>query len=110
MHIIIWTVAIVGALIITIKFDLDKPTFIVLGLIFGALMKFIHKKHEDAKAIEKMDRIYDELERAYKKALQNRDKPLALELGRQYYSFYRPDGKSTLYDEQAIANDLASIH
>jgi len=124
MYIIIWIVAFVGAFLIGIKFVLEPFTIIVFIFIFGALMTFIYKKHEEAKEIEeeakeieeeakeieKMDRIYNELEREYKKALQNRDKPLALELGRKYYSFYRPDGRLTLYDEQAIANDLASIH
>ena len=109
MQIIIWIVALVGSFIIGVKFDLETFPLFVCYFIFGFLMTFIYKKHEEAKEREKMDRIYNELEREYKKALQNWDKPLALELGRKYYSFYRPDGKSTLYDEQAIANDLASI-
>ena len=116
MYIIIWIVAFVGAFLIGIKFVLEPFTIIVFIFIFGALMTFIYKKHEEAKEIEKeakeieeMDRIYNELEREYKKALQNRDKPLALELGRKYYSFYRSHGRLTLYDEQAIANDLSSI-
>lgn len=53
---------------------------------------------------EKAQSIYED----YKKALANGNKPLALELGRKYYGTLR-GGDLTIYDEQAIANDLSTI-
>ncbi|MBK7885175.1 MAG: hypothetical protein IPJ81_16330 [Chitinophagaceae bacterium] len=48
------------------------------------------------------------LKEDYQLALRDNNKQLALKLGREYYSALR-NGTLTLYDEQAIANDLASI-
>jgi hypothetical protein len=44
----------------------------------------------------------------YDQAIKNKDKALALELGRKYYSALRM-GQLTIYDEQAITNDLSTI-
>lgn len=45
---------------------------------------------------------------AYHQALKDGNRALALELGRHYYSLMR-DGNLTIYDEQAITNDLSTI-
>lgn len=79
----------------------------ILGIIFLPLVLaaciwwylFIKKK-ERAKALL--------LKGAYDKAIAAGDRKAALEAGRAYYSSLR-DGKLTIYDEQAIANDLATI-
>ena len=55
----------------------------------------------------------DETERlriAYEEALAGTDKADALEKGRDYYRAQRGDGSLTLYDEQAIANDLETMN
>lgn len=46
---------------------------------------------------------------AYLSAISRGDKAAALMLGRVYYASARDDGKLTIYDEQAIANDLATM-
>ncbi|MEI6949746.1 hypothetical protein V9K67_21340 [Paraflavisolibacter sp. H34] len=44
----------------------------------------------------------------YDQALRSGDKRAALEAGRRYYSLLR-DGNLTVYDEQALANDLNTM-
>lgn len=48
------------------------------------------------------------LEEAYRNALVAGDKQKALQAGRAYYKAKR-GGRLTIYDEQAITNDLAAI-
>jgi len=48
------------------------------------------------------------LRKQYQDALNGTDKGAALKAGRAFYSDLR-DGKLTIYDEQAITNDLASM-
>ena len=49
-----------------------------------------------------------ELQEAYQRALASGDKQAALYAGRAYYSKLR-GGKLTIYDEQAITNDLSAM-
>ena len=49
------------------------------------------------------------LKKAYDDALKSGDKALALEKGRAYYASKRESGKLTIYDEQAIQNDLSAM-
>lgn len=49
-----------------------------------------------------------ELWSAYQRALASGDKRAALEAGRAYYSRLR-GGKLTIYDEQALTNDLSTM-
>ena len=49
------------------------------------------------------------IKEAYENALKNKNKSLVLKLGREYYSSLRADGNLTIYDEQAIQNDLLSM-
>jgi hypothetical protein len=60
----------------------------------------------------KRRRIYklqlEEMKDEYHEAIRKGDKREALELGRKYYSALR-GGFLSIYDEQAIANDLSSI-
>lgn len=48
------------------------------------------------------------LKQRYELALRGKDKQVALAAGRAYYSELR-GGNLTIYDEQAIANDLAAM-
>lgn len=50
-----------------------------------------------------------QLKENYDDALRGTDKRVALETGRAYYSALREDGKLTIYDEQAITNDLSAM-
>lgn len=49
-----------------------------------------------------------ELWQAYHQAIQDGNKRLALQLGRNYYSTLR-GGKLSVFDELSIANDLSTI-
>jgi len=58
--------------------------------------------------INKQEKI-KQLKENYDEALSGTDKKTVVDAGRAYYSALREDGKLTIYDEQAIANDLASM-
>lgn len=75
----------------------DKLLFglIIIGLI---IWYFIYRQQQ----IEKLKNEYDN-------ALQGIDKKKALESGRKYYAALRNKGKLTIYDEQAITNDLVAM-
>jgi len=49
------------------------------------------------------------LHQAYRTALSGTDKRTALAAGRAYYSALRKGGSLTIYDEQAITNDLSTM-
>ena len=51
----------------------------------------------------------EQIESDYYDALKCSDKAEALRLGRIYYGSLREDGNVTIYDEQAITNDLNSM-
>ncbi|MDP1843349.1 MAG: hypothetical protein Q8K64_08010 [Sediminibacterium sp.] len=51
-----------------------------------------------------------ELKKEYDQSLRGKDKKRALDAGRAYYSAIRGFGKLTIYDEQAITNDLSSMN
>jgi len=58
-------------------------------------------------AIKKQNEL-SRLKQNYKDALNSYDKAKALQAGRNYYSYLR-GGKLTIYDEQAITNDLMTM-
>lgn len=72
----------------------------IITLIVGYLLLYF-LKHRTIK------KYYSE----YQKALYSGDRVNALNLGRRYYARVRGgvfgSGKLTIYDEQAISNDLA---
>lgn len=76
---------------------------VVIMLIFVAIM-FIGL-HFFKKQKEKLRLLKEE----YDNALRGNDKKRALDAGRAYYSSLRGQGKLTIYDEQAITNDLAAM-
>lgn len=51
-----------------------------------------------------------ELWQRYNQLLRGSDKRAALQAGRAYYSALRKGLTLTIYDEQAIANDLATMN
>lgn len=84
----------------------DKVPTVIVGLIMTVGMVFLYfylisqEKNE-----ERLERI----QTRYYDALQGSDKSEALRLGRIYYGSLRDDGNVTIYDEQAINNDLNSM-
>ncbi len=81
---------------------MPSSTFVIIVLIFFGLIWYVvysEMKHHKLKA-----RLKDE----YAKALRSGDKQKALEAGRKYYAKLR-GGRLTIYDEQAITNDLSTM-
>lgn len=66
-----------------------------------ALIEF--SKFEEEKRLKLADEIYQE----YQRAIKSGNKMEALSLGRDYYRTLREDEALSIYDEQAIANDLS---
>ena len=75
-------------------------TFIVIVIIGIAIFILT--------AIAKSNKL-KRLKENYDNALEGTDKRAALAAGRAYYSALREDGKLTIYDEQAITNDLGAM-
>ena len=78
--------------------------FLVTGsLVIGIWV--VVAAYADSEAADETER----LRIAYREALAGTDKADALEKGRAYYRAQRGDGSLTIYDEQAIANDLETM-
>ena len=72
--------------------------FVIIGII---VIRKLAKKRRSEQA---QHRLWSE----YRDALRSGDKQSALRLGRQYYSDVR-GGKLSMYDEEAMNNDLAAM-
>lgn len=91
--------------------------FIIVSLIiagWGILMIYLTKKGEEIVEKEKIDEAnriekIKLLESIYQSNLCGTNKSEALRSGRAYYSSLRKDDILTIYDEQAISNDLNSM-
>lgn len=71
--------------------------FIVVALIIGVIASNGEtKKRED-------------LKNKYYQSLKGSDRRAALEAGRAYYSSLRKGKELTIYDEQAISNDMSTM-
>jgi len=81
--------------------------FWLIGFAIIAIMVLIKRPKllREEKRIKDTKRIKIE----YGEALKANDKGKALRLGREYYGLLRDDGRITIYDEQAITNDLNSM-
>jgi len=75
--------------------------FWIIIAIVAAVAIFMGIEAEKAKAV---------LKKNYELALQGNNKQHALAAGRAYYSSIRKDNKLTIYDEQAIANDISVMN
>ncbi|GAA4748935.1 hypothetical protein GCM10023229_31970 [Flavisolibacter ginsenosidimutans] len=71
-------------------------------------MILIYRSFGKGKKADHEAEFLAKLEQQYKEALRSSDKHRALELGRNYYR-YKRNGELTVYDEQALANDLATM-
>ncbi len=74
-------------------------SIIWITLIIGGVIALIYLQQKN---IRKFKAEYEE-------ALQGLDKRKALEAGRKYYRCLRAKGVLTIYDEQAITNDMAAM-
>jgi hypothetical protein len=68
---------------------------LVVAIVIAAIVM-------QAKAKAKLKKAYDE-------ALRGTNKKVALDAGRKYYASLRKDGRLTIYDEQAITNDVNAM-
>lgn len=75
---------------------------VILILIIAVIVIAIAMANSSAKKLA-------ELKRRYEGALRGSDKRLALDCGRAYYSALRKKKMLTIYDEQAISNDLTTM-
>lgn len=74
-----------------------------LGVLFIlAIIYLIRGVNKNKKRIRQAKQQYDQ-------AIQEGGRAKALQLGRLYYSMLR-GGRLTIYDEQAITNDLSTIN
>lgn len=71
----------------------------ILILLIAMVAYYIHSSHK---------RIATLKER-YEASLSGTDKRVALDAGRSYYSSLRKGKTLTIYDEQAITNDLSTM-
>jgi hypothetical protein len=78
----------------------DSVSSIILLIIIAVGAIYFFQKQK-----EKLRLLKEE----YNTALRGKDKKRALEAGRNYYSAMRHNKKLTIYDEQAITNDLATM-
>jgi hypothetical protein len=75
------------------------PFLVIIAIVFALIFMSNNAK---AKELEALKQEYD-------RALLSGDKKAALTAGRNYYSRLR-NGKLTIYDEQAITNDLTAMN
>ena len=69
--------------------------------IIGICLLAFGRIYENQK-LKKLKKIYDN-------ALHGSDKKAALEAGKKYYAFKRPDGNPTIYDGIKIRTDISTI-
>ncbi|WP_300597338.1 hypothetical protein [Niabella sp.] len=81
---------------------------VILALIVSSIRQKVKEDQEKRRLQEERQQLAEELRRAYDEALRSGNKMDALAAGRAYYSHLR-DGQLTLFDEQAIANDLSAM-
>ncbi len=76
----------------------------------GVLAYEIYRKIKGKNEKLKQKRLYiEQVESQYRQALLGTDRAKALELGRLYYSHKHWAGILTIYDEQALNNDLSTM-
>jgi type II secretory pathway pseudopilin PulG len=76
--------------------------FIALAITAVIIMAVIQNNINKRKKIQKLKMAYEQL-------LKGNNKKMALDAGRAYYSALRKNKVLTIYDEQAITNDLGAM-
>ena len=82
---------------------MEKEQLILYSLV-GIISFFILRAFY--RGIKGRRMLKERLTKEYRKALDGTDRQIALNAGRNYYQFFRSDGRLTIYDEQAIDNDM----
>jgi hypothetical protein len=77
--------------------------FVIIASVFFIFLKKQKKDEAKRKANIKL------LKEKYDAAIKIGDKQEALACGRKYYAALRDGKRLTIYDEQAISNDLAAM-
>ena len=80
----------------------------ILGGIYWT-NKGVKNKNRIEEEEERQIMLAEKLKNDYFESLKGLDKSKALQLGREYYGSLREDGRITIYDEQAITNDINSM-
>lgn len=78
---------------------------IIVIILIGIVLMALRDNKDNASYREKVKHM----QHLYDAALKGKDRKAALEAGRSYYSIARKGGAPTLYDEQAMANDLSTM-
>ncbi|MFB6456550.1 hypothetical protein ACE38W_14865 [Chitinophaga sp. Hz27] len=81
-----------------------KALFIILFIMVAMLIPVLMQRQRR----KDQDRLIGEAKAKYSECLKGTDKAAALATGRDYYAMLR-GGKLSVYDEQAIANDLSTM-
>ena len=91
---------------------MEISVILIAVVVVGAFFLWMNeseKKQGEAEKLGKEHKLLAEtLEAEYRKARLSGDKSKALEAGRAYYAHLR-QGTLTIYDEQALSNDLATM-
>ena len=89
----------------------DYWIMVIVTLAFIVMFFAIPKKRVKELSVTRSERKSHKqlIKTNYEQALKGTDKNLALQLGRKYYSSLRNYGILTIYDEQALANDLSTM-
>ncbi|PZR26430.1 MAG: hypothetical protein DI535_14260 [Citrobacter freundii] len=74
-------------------------------LLIGIVLIAVRDNKDNALYSEEVKRLFN----LYKAALDGKDRKVALQAGRAYYSFARKGGPPTASDEQTMANDLSTM-
>ena len=82
--------------------------YLTLILLIAAVIIAIIYISKSSNTTDPINKV-QELKRAYDKALIEGNKRTALDAGRAYYNALRENKGLTVYDEQAIANDLSTM-
>jgi hypothetical protein len=76
--------------------------FGIVAVIVAAVYFFYSRQQK------RFNKILGELKQVYEQELRNATKQSALQAGRNYYAALR-GGRLSVYDEQAIANDISTM-
>lgn len=100
------TVVVVALLVVTISWVFLS---IVVAALLNLLTIFVAGKLLSDIEEYRREEYLNDLHRKFTVALNDSNKSEALEGGREYYAAKR-GGKLTIYDEQALANDIATMN
>jgi LPXTG-motif cell wall-anchored protein len=81
---------------------IENMVLFFLGILFLMLIGAVYVNYKRRKNTKLLKSLYEN-------ALKGSSKKNALEIGRLYYGSMRNGGKATIYDEQALSNDIKTM-